>query len=311
MVQWEPIMGIFPPFDELEWQDTFLLYQQFPEYQLKNTTMTLSEFKSIFWFEYTHRLLGRSIGIIFLFPFLFFLITKKLDRTLTPKLLTMFVLGGLQGLLGWYMVKSGLVNNPHVSQYRLTAHLALAVIIYSYMLWVALDLLYPNTDHDAKRVNLKLAGYSLTITVLIIVVVMSGGFVAGTRAGFVFNTFPLMGGQLVPDGLFLLTPFWSNFFENIVLVQFNHRVVATLLFLIICTFYLAARKSQQAARVQTGLHLLLAALAVQITLGITTLLLVVPVTFAAAHQAGAIVLLTASIFVSHQLRGRITHSAIS
>ena len=296
-------MGILPPLSQAEWEKAFHLYQQFPEYQLKNFTMSLGEFKSIFWFEYAHRLLGRSIGIIFLLPFLFFLFKGKVSKTLTPKLITLFVLGGLQGLMGWYMVKSGLVDNPHVSQYRLTAHLALAIVILAYMFWVALDLLFPAINESTKKANRKLSRLSFFITLLIFVTAISGGFVAGTRAGFTFNTFPLMGGQVIPDGLLLLSPEWRNLFENIVTVQFDHRVMATLLFLVIPAFWWIAGKSQHESRIRIGLHLLMLALAVQITLGITTLLLVVPVTFAAAHQAGAIILLTVSIFVSHQLRG--------
>jgi len=304
MVQWEPIMGILPPLSQAEWEETFLLYQQFPEYKIKNFAMSLGEFKSIFWFEYGHRLLGRSIGIIFLLPFLFFLVKGKIDKALSPKLITMFVLGGLQGLMGWYMVKSGLVNDPHVSQYRLTAHLGLAIVIYAYMFWVALDLLYPNIDEQVKGSNRKLGQLSLIISAIIFITALSGGFVAGTRAGFAFNTFPLMDGRLIPVGLFELSPVWRNFFENIVTVQFDHRILASLLFLIIPAFWWTARKSQQESRITTGLHLLLAALALQLALGVTTLLLVVPVALAAVHQAGAIILLTASIYVSHQLRGR-------
>ena len=301
-------MGMFPPLGQIEWEETFHLYQQFPEYKIKNTSMTLNEFKSIFWFEYSHRLLGRSIGIIFLLPFLFFLINKKISKALAPKLVALFILGGLQGLMGWYMVKSGLVNNPHVSQYRLTAHLTLAIIIFSYMFWIALDLLYPNVDSEVKHANRKLARLSLIITMLTFVTAISGGFVAGTRAGFAFNTFPLMAGQLIPDGLISFSPVWRNFFENIVLVQFNHRVLATLLFLTIPTLWWLARKSRQESRIHIGLNILLAALALQVTLGITTLLLIVPVTIAAAHQAGAIVLITVLLFVTHQLRGRTTAS---
>ena len=304
MVQWEPIMGVLPPLNQAEWEETFLLYQQFPEYQLKNFAMSLGEFKSIFWFEYGHRLLGRSIGLIFFLPFVFFLVKGKINRALTPKLITMFVLGGLQGLMGWYMVKSGLVNDPHVSQYRLTAHLALAIFIYAYMFWVALDLLYPNVDASAKSANRKLGHLSLIITTMIFITALSGGFVAGTRAGFAFNTFPLMDGRLIPVGLFDYSPLWRNFFENIVTVQFDHRVMATLLFIMIPAFWLLSRTSELESHIRTGLHLLLAALALQLMLGITTLLLVVPVILAAAHQAGAVILLTASIFVSHQLRGR-------
>ena len=304
MVQWEPIMGILPPLNQSEWDETFRLYQQFPEYKLKNFAMSLGEFKSIFWFEYGHRLLGRSIGIIFLLPFLFFLIKGKIDRALTPKLIAMFVLGGLQGLMGWYMVKSGLIDDPHVSQYRLTAHLALAVIIYAYMFWVALDLLVPTIAETPDNDSRRLGRFSIIISIMIFITLLSGGFVAGTRAGFAFNTFPLMDGRLIPAGLFDLSPLWRNFFENIVTVQFDHRLMATALFLVIPAFWWLAIKSRPEPRLRTGVHLLLAALALQLTLGISTLLLVVPVALAAAHQAGAVLLLTASLYVSHQLRGR-------
>ncbi len=305
MVEWAPIMGILPPLNQAEWQQTFLLYQQFPEYQLKNFNMSLDEFKSIFWFEYGHRLLGRSIGMIFLLPFLFFLFRGKIQKSLTPKLIIMFVLGGLQGLMGWYMVKSGLINDPHVSQYRLTAHLGLAVVIYAYMFWVALGLLYPKINAAAGNTSHRLKRLSLIITGIIIITILSGGFVAGTHAGLAFNTFPLMDGQLIPAGLFALSPVWHNFFENIATVQFDHRVLATALFLIIPVFWFKAGRLANELKLpvlaRTGSHLLLAALVLQITLGISTLLLIVPVALAAAHQAGAIVLLTAALFVSQQL----------
>ncbi len=303
MVQWEPIMGVLPPLNQSEWEETFRLYQQFPEYKLKNFAMSLGEFKSIFWFEYGHRLLGRSIGIIFLLPFLFFLVKGKIERALTPKLIAMFVLGGLQGLMGWYMVKSGLVNDPHVSQYRLTAHLTLAVIIYAYMFWVALDLLIPSAAGTHDKDRRKLGRFSIIISIMIFITLLSGGFVAGTRAGFAFNTFPLMDGRLIPAGLFELSPVWRNFFENIVTVQFDHRLMATALFLVIPAFWWLTIKSRPEPRLRTGVHLLLAALALQLTLGISTLLLVVPVALAAAHQAGAVLLLTASLYVSHHLHG--------
>ena len=302
IVEWAPILGILPPLNHEAWQETFRLYQQYPEFQLKNFHMTLDDFKSIFWLEYAHRLLGRAIGLIFFLPFLYFFLTGKTSKSLTPKLLSLFVLGGLQGLMGWYMVKSGLVDDPYVSQYRLTAHLTLAIIIYAYMFWVALDLLTPKTGSSHLPQDPKLARLANIIMTVIFITIMSGGFVAGTRAGFAFNTFPLMNGQLIPDGLFSMTPVWHNFFENIMTVQFDHRVLATLLFIIIPAFWLKTRKLKLESRSHLGIHLLLAALALQITLGISTLLLFVPVWLAAAHQAGAVILLTASLFVSHQLR---------
>lgn len=306
MVQWKPIMGILPPIGQADWQHTFDLYQQYPEFKQINHTMSLGEFKSIFWLEYAHRLLGRSIGIIFLLPYLYFLFRKTIDKTLSPKLLVMFALGGLQGLMGWYMVKSGLVDDPHVSQYRLTAHLMLAITIYAYMLWVALDLLYPTVTHETRTTNQSFARISLGITCMVFVTATTGGFVAGTNAGLVYNTFPLMAGRLIPEGMFSLSPMWLNLFENVMTIQFSHRVMATLLFVSIPVFWFMARRSRQETRIRLGINLLLAALVLQITLGISTLLLRVPIELAAAHQAGAIVLLTVSIFVSHQLRGRTT-----
>jgi len=304
MVEWAPILGVLPPMGDVQWNEAFLLYQQYPEYKTSNPGMSVTEFKSIFWFEYAHRLLGRSIGIIFLLPFLYFLFKKKIDRILVPKLVILFVLGGLQGFMGWYMVKSGLIDNPRVSQYRLTAHLMLAVAIYSYMLWVALDLLYPSVSNTVRRINRSLARWSLSITGIILVTITSGGFVAGTHAGLVYNTFPLMAGRLIPIGLTEHSPVWLNLFENVTTIQFDHRVMATILFLSIPLFWWFARKSNLDTRLRIGLHLLLTVLALQITLGISTLLLRVPLNLAAAHQASAILLLTLSLFVSHQLRGR-------
>ena len=304
MVQWAPIMGILPPIGQAEWEEVFLLYQQFPEYQVKNFSMTLDDFKSIFWFEYAHRLLGRTIGIIFLLPFLYFLIKGQIHKSLTPKLVIMFVLGGLQGLMGWYMVKSGLVNDPHVSQYRLTAHLGLAIVIYGYMFWVAMGLLIPTNEvlnNDDER---KLSRFSTITSVFIFITALSGGFVAGTRAGFAFNTFPLMDGKLIPDGLFELSPLWRNFFENIVTVQFDHRLMATVIVIMISMLWFKARPLVTDPPARVGLMLLFVAMILQVTLGISTLLLVVPVSLAAAHQAGAVILLTASLFVTHQLRGK-------
>ena len=299
MVQWEPLMGILPPLDHAQWQETFRLYQQFPEYKLRNYSMNLAEFKSIFWLEYFHRLLGRTIGVIFFVPLLYFIATGKVRKSLIPRLVGMFILGGLQGLMGWYMVKSGLVDNPHVSPYRLTAHLGLAFIIYAYIFWTALDLYFPRTSGIAVSRRLKQA--ALLLTLGIFTTVLSGGFVAGLKAGYAFNTFPLMDGHLVPESIFALSPLWTNFFENIATVQFDHRVMATLMFLLIPLFWLFATRRELPPRARLGSHLLLAMLAVQISLGISTLLLYVPIPLAAAHQAGALTLFTLALFVTHEL----------
>jgi cytochrome c oxidase assembly protein subunit 15 len=300
MVDWAPIMGILPPLNHSEWETVFQQYQQYPEYKEINSGMTLEGFKTIFWFEYTHRLLGRTIGLIFLIPLIYFSFRGKINKPLIPKMITMFVLGGLQGLLGWYMVKSGLIDNPHVSQYRLTAHLGLAVVIYAYLFWVALDLLFPPNSTNGDIRNLRY--FSVTITGLIFLTVLSGGFVAGLKAGFAYNTFPLMAGHLIPEGLFTLEPLWRNFFENVTTVQFDHRLLATLLFFLIPILWWVARRANLPLRTRWGLHIFLIILGIQITLGISTLLLHVPTPLAVAHQGGALILLTAALFVSHELQ---------
>ncbi len=301
MVKWEPIIGVLPPMDQVEWNAVFELYQQSPEYIKKNFHFNLEEFKSIFWFEYSHRVLGRLIGVLFLIPMLFFIATGRVGRKLTPKLVAMFVLGGLQGLLGWYMVKSGLVNDPHVSQYRLTAHFGLAVLVYGYIFWVALGLFF---KQDARAVSVdarRVLGYSRVITGLVLITLLSGGFVAGLKAGFAYNTFPLMNGQIIPDGIFRLEPLWTNFFENIATVQFNHRVLATLLFFLIPTFWWLSKQFELSSRVRVAVHFLLAALLLQITLGISTLLSHMFIPFASAHQGGGLMLFTVSLFILQQL----------
>jgi cytochrome c oxidase assembly protein subunit 15 len=300
MVEWKPLMGIIPPITDVEWQETFDKYQQFPEYQKVNQGMNVDEFKSIFMFEYLHRILGRLIGVLFLLPFLFFYFTKRIPVGLTPKLMVMFVLGGLQGLLGWYMVKSGLVDNPRVSQYRLTAHLGAAVIIYAYILWVALGLLSVSASltPSLNSVAQGLKRFSFTLSGLIFLMILSGGLVAGSRAGFAYPTFPLMGDSFIPPGLFNTDPAWLAIFEDITTIQFNHRIFAYVLFTLILSFAFKVLRSGIQGKLRAGIHCLIALLLVQMTLGISTLLLHVPVALAAAHQGGAIALFTTSLFVS-------------
>ena len=302
MVEWRPVTGILPPLSHEQWETTFALYQQSPEFQKINRGMDLEGFKGIFWLEYFHRLLGRLIGAIFLVPLLYFIIRRRIAKPLVPKLVVLFVLGGLQGLLGWYMVKSGLARDPHVSQYRLTAHLGLAFLIYAYLFWVALDLLAPITRSSREDTARGFRRLAWTVTGLVFVTALSGGFVAGLKAGLAYNTFPLMGGQLIPDGLSTLSPVWKNFFENVTTVQFDHRVLATLLFFLIPWLWLLGRKTALSRSTRVGLHLLVLVLFIQIALGISTLLLFVPIPLAAAHQGGALALLTLALFVSHQMR---------
>ncbi len=306
-------MGVVPPLSASQWEETFARYQQFPEYQHVNKDMTLQGFKRIFWVEYAHRMLGRLIGFVFLVPFLVFLFRGQIDRQLGPKLALLFVLGALQGLLGWYMVKSGLVNQPHVSQYRLTAHLILAVLIYVAMLWVVLDLSVNRRRPLIEPPVDRLKGYGAMVTLLIALMIVSGGFVAGTKAGFVFNTFPTMNGQWVPDEIWALTPVWRNLFENVVTVQFMHRCLALVLCVVVPLFCVAVLRRSSGARARSGAVALLVMLGLQVGLGIATLLYRVPVPLGAAHQAGALLLISASVWTTHALfqRGRATEMRLS
>jgi cytochrome c oxidase assembly protein subunit 15 len=302
MVEWKPVTGFLPPMTELVWQETFEKYQQYPEFKIKNSDMGLAEFKSIFWLEFIHRIWGRSIGIVFFLPFIFFLLKKKLDRKLIPKLITMFILGGLQGVLGWFMVKSGLSDRPDVSQYRLTAHLIFAFFLYGWILWTALGLLFPR-PHTFKQQSLHTyKGFLSALTLLLVLAIMSGGFVAGTDAGLIYNTFPLMGDTLLPKDLFVIDPWIKNFFENVVTIQFTHRVLTILIFVSVVGFWFKTLNQELPERTRRALHCLLAAVTLQVTLGISTLLLVVPVPLAASHQAGALVLLTAMLWAKHEFR---------
>lgn len=301
MVEWKPVTGILPPMDPAAWEETFRLYRQYPEFQMQNPNMNLDEFKGIFFLEYAHRLLGRCIGIIVLVPLIYFAIRRRIDASLAVKLSIMVILGGLQGVLGWYMVKSGLVDNPRVSQYRLTAHLGFAFLIYGYILWIAFGLLWPGVARQSDAGNRGLKRMSILVTSLVFMTVLSGGFVAGLRAGLIYNTFPLMAGQLVPDGMLYLEPAWKNLFENPTTVQFDHRVSATLLFVLIPLFCLISRRYAMPRRMRVGFHLILAIMLMQIALGISTLMLRVPVSLGTIHQGGALALFSVALFLTQQL----------
>jgi len=298
MVEWKPLMGIVPPLSEQAWQETFDKYRLFPEYQKVNRGMSLEDFKSIFMFEYLHRVLGRLIGLLFFLPLVYFAVRGRIRQGVLPKLVLLFFLGGCQGLLGWYMVKSGLVDNPRVSQYRLTAHLGLAVAIYAYMLWLAFDLLFRGRAVSGAR---PFAGTSRLLVGLVYLMILSGGLVAGIRAGFAYSTWPLMGDTFIPRGLYAGTPAWLDMFEDITTVQFNHRMFAYLLVVVIGVFATLVYRSGVGGRARLAVNFLLAALVIQVVLGISTLLLHVPVALAAAHQLGAMLLLTAALYVSHVL----------
>src|SRR6266699_2218713 len=301
IVEWQPIVGALPPLGDDDWQEAFRKYQQSPEFQQVNPDMNLSGFKRIFWWEYFHRLLGRLIGAAFLLPLLWFALRGRIARTLTWKFAVIFGLGALQGALGWYMVQSGLVDDPRVSQYRLTAHLGIALLIYAAMLWIALDLLFPR-ESQSGMVSRGLRRFAFALAALIFVMALSGGLVAGIRAGLAYNTFPLMNGRLVPPEILAMEPWYLNFFSNMATVQLDHRLIAWLLAFLVPWFWLRVRRAPVPGRARLGAQLLLGALALQITLGIATLLLAVPVPLAASHQAGALLDFSAALFVAHSLR---------
>lgn len=300
IVEWKPVTGAIPPLTQQHWQEEFAKYQRTPEYQKVNRGMSLGEFKSIYWVEFAHRLLGRTIGFAFLLPFLYFLARGHVDRALAWRLGVLFLLGALQGAVGWYMVASGLVDDPRVSAYRLTMHLGLAVVIYGYMLWTALGLLYPATENAAPCARRAAWG----ITGLVFVTILAGGFVAGTHAGFVFNTFPLMNGQFIPAGAYATTPLWRDVFENVATVQLHHRLLAYTLIVATLVLWASTRRLSLPTRARFAMRLFFAAVALQIVLGISTLLYVVPVSLGAAHQGGAVLVLTAALLLAHALRGR-------
>jgi len=303
IVEWQPIVGTMPPITDSDWDELLEKYRESPQYQKVNKGMSVDEFKNIFWWEYFHRLLGRLIGVVFFVPFVYFLVKKQIDKTLGIKLSGMFILGGLQGFMGWYMVMSGLVNDPHVSQYRLTAHLGLAFIIFAGLFWIALDLISPDRDHHTITEPLKrLRRFSIGLTSLIFIMVLSGGFVAGIRAGLAYNTFPLMNGHFIPPEIFMLEPWYRNFFDNMATVQFDHRLIAWILAFLVPLFWFKAMKSELSNTTRLACHLLLIMLVIQISLGIATLLNFVPIPLAASHQGGAVLLFAAALWVSHRLR---------
>ena len=300
MVEWRPLMGVWPPIGDAAWREVFAKYQAFPEYQKINQGMTLAEFKVIFLYEYLHRVLGRIIGLLFLLPLLYFAVRGILRPGLMPRLATLFVLGGCQGLLGWYMVQSGLVDRPSVSQYRLTAHLGLAVALYTAIVWQVLSL-WPRRVNARRFVSQRLCIVAGVLLALIYLMILSGGLVAGTDAGYSYPTWPKMGPGFVPPGLYAASPAWLAAFEDVTTIQFNHRLFAYFLFFSVGGFalYLALGGPDSALRRAGGV--LLAALLLQLGLGVSTLISHVAVPVAAAHQGGAILLLTVMLVVTKAL----------
>ncbi len=250
ITEWQPVTGVVPPLSDAEWQAEFQRYQAIPQYRAIHEGMTLAQFKGIFFWEYLHRLWGRLIGFVFAVPFLYFLARRRIPASVAPKLAGIFALGALQGVVGWYMVASGLEDRIEVSQYRLALHLAMAVAIYAAMLWVALDLLDARWGGAPRALS---AGATFVL-VLAFVTMVAGSFVAGTRAGYLDNTFPLMEGRFVPPGYWHEAPWWRNFFENLVAVQFDHRILAETTLAAILILWLASLRAALAPALRLALH---------------------------------------------------------
>lgn len=291
IVEWKPFAGVMPPLGDDQWKRAFELYQQFPEYRTWRSSMTMPEFKSIFMWEYLHRLAARFIGLVFLLPFLFFWIRGWFNRHLLRRSLVLFGLGMMQGVMGWLMVRSGLVDRPSVSHYRLAAHLSLAFAIFGYALWLARDLRLGNArlSVDGRALRFMKRGLALTGVVLLLQILW-GAFVAGLKAGRYYPTFPLMGGRLVPPDLLRLDPITRNFVENPSAVQWVHRVLGTILALAAITLFVRARTmpiDNQSGRFNVALLFLMV---VQYLLGVLTVLRAVPVPLGVMHQAMALVI---------------------
>ena len=301
MVEWNPIIGSIPPMSDADWQIPFDKYKQTPEYQIINNQFSLEEFKSIYWWEYIHRFLGRTIGVVFLIPFFYFWSKKRFDKSLLKKMFVLLSLGALQGVLGWYMVYSGLQKEPHVSHYRLAAHLISAFTVFGFTFWYALDLLYPQAIEEniiikqVKRLSVIMFG-------IIVLQIIYGAFVAGLKAGLFYNTFPKMGTKFIPETVTSFDPFYKNLIENPSGVQFIHRTIAYLAVIIVLFTWETIRKMELTKLQRRASNFMLGVVFVQFLLGIITILYAVPVTMGVLHQTGAFFLFASSLFFMHSLR---------
>ncbi|MFB9172483.1 COX15/CtaA family protein [Roseibium salinum] len=301
ITEWKPIHGVIPPLSEAEWEEELEKYRQIPEYQIINKGMSLDEFKVIFWWEWGHRLLGRLIGVVYFVPMVTFWAAGRIEPWLKPRLVVGLALGGLQGFVGWWMVASGLVDRVDVSQYRLAVHLTLALIIFAYLFWLARRL--ASLSEPADEEQGRLAGLGRLVLGLVFVQIFLGGLVAGLNAGLTFNTWPLMDGKIVPGGLLAMQPAWLNFFENVMTVQFQHRMTAYLLVVVALvltysTFKVSRRKELRRAAAHVGGFILLQAI-----IGILTLIWMVPLSVALIHQGFAVFVLAAFVDYMAALKG--------
>lgn len=298
MPDYKLISGTIPPINDQQWQEAFELYKQYPEYQKLNSNISLTEFKGIFFWEWLHRVIGRFIGLVFIIPFLYFIITRQLDKSTIKKTIILLILGSFQGFLGWYMVKSGLVDRPDVSHYRLAAHLTTAFVTFAFTLWVALDLIFPikQTINKTYR-NLIRIGLAI-----LFIQIIYGAFVAGLDAGFIHNHWPMMSeGKFMHETVLTeKTPVYKNFIEGRSGVQFVHRILAFIVVISIAIIYIKGKKIAVSNHQLNGLNSLLILVGVQSLLGVLAILLQVPLWLGIAHQIGAFLLLSSMIFTLHR-----------
>ena len=301
MVEWKLIMGIVPPLSETEWQETFDKYKEFPEYKQINHSFALSDFKSIFWWEYIHRLLGRVIGIVFIIPFVVFLVQRRFNRKMVIKLMILLAMGAFQGFMGWYMVKSGLVNDPNVSHLRLAAHLVTAFIVCAYIIWLVLDLLL-----EKKGAVISIPTFGIVLKYLspvILLQIVYGAFVAGMKAGYFYPTFPKMGNELVPISISnkWATQGWASLVNDLTTVQFIHRWIGVLIFFVVIGLFLIYRPSVL-KRDRVVFDSLIWLVILQASLGILTLILSMPIAIAVLHQIIALLVLLSTVWNIHRFR---------
>jgi cytochrome c oxidase assembly protein subunit 15 len=294
ITEWKPVLGVVPPLSDTQWQSEFEKYQAIPQYRELNNGMSLDAFKNIYWWEWTHRLVGRTIGAVFLLPFLWFLWRGWISPGLRNRLWLIFGLGALQGAVGWWMVASGLADRVEVSQYRLATHLVLACLIYVALLWTAQRWDPQPAAEVIEPAPVRIRFGAIALLVLVLLQIYLGAIVAGLRAGHIYNTWPLIDGALVPDAarLFFNTPLWRNFFENTLTVQFDHRVLAYAIWVVALLHAFGTARALRKGPAAIGAILLAIAVTLQAALGIWTLLMVAPLSLALAHQAMAMIVLT-------------------
>ncbi len=288
ITEWKPIHGAIPPLSVAEWEEEFQLYKRIPQYQEINKGMSLDEFKTIFWWEWAHRLLARAIGLIFALPLAFFWLTGRIEKRLRLPLVGLLALGGFQGFIGWWMVSSGLVNRTDVSQYRLATHLTIACLIFAGCMWILRGLSHHSPEAADERTG---RGFAALLTFLCLFQIYLGALVAGLNAGLSYNTWPLMDGSLVPGDLFLQQPWWINLFENPKTVQFVHRLGAYTLFAATLWHMVSIARALPGTPHARRSVLFFVLVSIQAALGITTLLMHVDIHVALAHQGMALIVL--------------------